>query len=141
MIAQFAGWVRFEWTDPFVWKRFASMLLISLLPAAACLALGQGVLALLVMAVGTWPFPLRLSVTESGVTCSWLFVRQTLAFSDLTSVRVMQDPRRWPLFRRTVLALGRRHGAHLLVFAKEQTLTELKHAIQHRQARGDLPTP
>jgi hypothetical protein len=103
---------------------------VAWLPGAVCLAFGQGLLALLVIAVGSWPLPYRLSVTSAGLTCRWLFVQQTTSFSEMTFVRVIQDPRRWALFRGRVLAIGRRGARDLLVFANEPTLRKLELAIR-----------
>jgi hypothetical protein len=112
------------------------MLVVALLPAAVCLALGYGLLALLAMAVGSWPFPFRLCLTQAGITCRWRFVQQTISYADVTFVRLIQDPRRWALFRGSVLALGRRGASDLLVFAKEPTLRKLELAIQQGRAQA-----
>ncbi|HKY35339.1 MAG TPA: hypothetical protein VJN18_05330 [Polyangiaceae bacterium] len=138
MTPALSAWVRFDWSDPFVRKRLVAMLLIALLPGGVCLAFGQGLLALLVMAIGTWPFPFRLSVEETGITCRWLFVKQTIAYSEVTFVRLIQDPRRWALFRGSVLALGRRGARDLLVFAREPALRKIELAVQQIPSKAFL---
>jgi hypothetical protein len=70
MTSSLSAWVRFDRGDPFVWKRLAGMLVVALLPAAVFLALGQGLLALLAMAIGLWPFPFRISLAEDGICSS-----------------------------------------------------------------------
>jgi hypothetical protein len=129
MTEALTAWVRFGWNEPFLWRRFATMLGLSLVPTTVCLALGQGVLGLLAMAIGLWPWPLRLRVGSSGLEFRWLFLRQVLPLARITSVRVTLDPRRSGLLRRNVLVLGRTGEADLLVFAPDSTLRKLEIAI------------
>jgi hypothetical protein len=73
-------------------------------------------------------------VAEDGITCRWLFVRQTISYSEVTFVRLTRDPRRWALVPGSVLALGRRGARDLLVFAKEPTLRKIELAIAQYRA-------
>jgi hypothetical protein len=119
------GWVRLGWREPFVWRRLIVGLALSVLPAAACLALRAGVLALLAIAVGSFPWPVRVSVSDRGVTLRWLFIRQTLPADELVRASVVKDARRWAWPRHQVLLLERRNKPHVLVFGREAVLMQL----------------
>jgi hypothetical protein len=132
----YAVWVGFGWTAPFLWKRFATMLALGVAPAAACVAMGYGVPGLLVMALGLWPFPWRLTISPRGLTCRWLFVRELIPFTQIATARLIKDPRRFTMFRRHVLALSRPTGRELLIFGKEATLVRVLHDIDQRRSQA-----
>jgi hypothetical protein len=99
--------------------------MLALVPFALCLALKAGFLALLALALGCYPWPVRVAVDQRGVSLRWLFVRETLPAEDLVRARLTEDPRRWAWPRRKVLVLDRRGTRPLLFFGPEATLAML----------------
>lgn len=135
MTEQPVGWVRLGWREPFVWRRLAVGLALSLLPAAACLALRAGVLALVALAIGSFPHPFRVSVNDRGVTLRWLFVRHTLPAEELLRASLVKDARRWAWPRAKVLVLERRAKPRVCLFGHEAVLKRLAHAAEQLCAR------
>lgn len=122
--------VSLQWREPFVLRRLAAGLLLSLLPFAVCLAFKAGVLALGVLAIGSYPWPVWVEVSDRGVSLRWLFVRQTLPSRDLVRASLIRDARRWAWPRRTVLVLERTGKPQLVLFGREATLLNLQQAAR-----------
>lgn len=138
-MAGYAAWVRFSWNEPFIWKRFALGFTLAALPAVVCFGQGWGIAGLLILAIGAWPFPPRVSVSSSGVVCRWLFVEQSVPLSHLTHARLEPDSRRGAFLRATVLSLGRHAKPALLVFAPRTTLQRLEHDLRSAAASAGVP--
>jgi hypothetical protein len=117
--------VSLGWREPFVWRRVAVGLALAMLPFAVCLALKAGFLAWLALALGCYPWPVRVAVDQRGVSLRWLFVRETLSAEDLVRARLTEDTRRWAWPRRKVLVLERRGTRPLLFFGPGATLASL----------------
>lgn len=138
-MASYAVWVRFSWNEPYVWKRFALGFTFAALPAIACFAQGWGLAGLLILSVGAWPIPPRVSVSSSGMVCRWLFVEQRVPLSHITDARLEPDPRRGAFPRSTVLSLGRHAKPPLLIFAPRTILQRLEHDVRTAAAVAGAP--
>lgn len=130
MTEQAIGWVRLEWREPFFWQRLALGWALTLLPAAACLAFRAGILALLAIAIGSFPWPVRASVSARGVALRWLLVRQAFPAEELVRISLAKDARRWAWPRGMVLSLERRGKRRVLLFAREAALVQLAQAAK-----------
>jgi hypothetical protein len=126
-------------TEPFLVKRLVLALTLALLAGGALLALEQGLLALVAMALAAWPLPLRVRVSTTSLHFRAGLLEQVLPLSEISSARVALDPRPWSLRRRLALLVRRRTGRPLLLFADLRSLVELEERI--RVGRGDHPTP
>lgn len=132
MTEQLVRSVRMSWREPFMWQRLALMVGSFTLLGGACLALHWGFVALLVLVLCAWPWPVRIRVDSVGVTLRWLMVRQTVPFARLSAVQVLRDERRWSWPRASWLKLER-HGEPLVwVLASEPVLARLAKAIAER---------
>jgi hypothetical protein len=118
------------WFEPFALKRTALGLALGVAPMALCLALGQGLMSLIALAVGCWPWPVRIGLDRHGLTLRWLLVEEAVAWSQLGVARLAPDPRRWAIGSREVLVIQRRDAAPLLVFGNPATLELLEQEIE-----------
>jgi hypothetical protein len=126
------------WFEPFALKRTILGLALGVAPMALCLTLGQGLISLLALVVGCWPWPVRIGLDRHGLTLRWLLVKEALAWSQLGAARLEPDPRRWVIGSRQVLTIERRGAAPLLVFGNPAALKLLEQAIA--RTRDDAKT-
>lgn len=75
--------VSLGWREPFVWRRLVVGVVVALVAFAVCLALKAGFLALFALALGCYPWPVRVAVDQRGVSLRWLFVREMLPAEDI----------------------------------------------------------
>lgn len=122
--------VSLSWREPFVWRRLAVGLTLSLVPCAVCLSFRAGFLALIALALGSYPWPVQVAVGDRGLSLRWLFVRETWLTEDFTRASLTTDPRRWAWPRRKVLRIERRAKRALVLFGGEATLTRLHQLAQ-----------
>ena len=120
--------VRMSWKDGFLWRRAALGLVVVLVPAGVCFALGHGLLGLILFAAAALPWRVHVAVSASGVTLRWLWIRQMVAATEVTSVELVEDPRRFAWPRRRVLVLERRSRPPVLVFGSPSVLDALARA-------------
>lgn len=139
MMASYPAWVRFRWNEAFLWKRFALSFTLAALPAIACFSQGWGIAGLLMMAIGVWPVPPRLSVDSGGLRCRWLVVEERIPLAHITHARVEPDARRAALSRPTVLSLGRHAKRDLLIVAPRSILQRLEHDLRSAAALAGAP--
>jgi hypothetical protein len=132
--AGYAVWVRFAWNESFIWKRFALGFTLAAVPAAACFSQGWGIAGLLMLALGAWPIPQRVSVDSSGLLCRWLIVEARVALYHITYARLGRDARVTALCRPTVLSLGRHAKRDLVIFAPRTILLRLEQELLSRAA-------
>jgi hypothetical protein len=138
-MASYPAWVRFRWNEAFLWKRVALSFTLAALPAIACFSQGWGIAGLLMMAIGAWPVPPRVSVDSRGLLCRWLVVEERVALSHITHARVEPDARRLALFRPTVLSLGRHAKQDLRIVAPRSILQRLERDLRSEAALAGAP--
>jgi hypothetical protein len=123
------GWVRLSWRERFFWKRLGANLVLALGPPAACFANGWAVPALLLFALGSWPWPLRVATSGQGLTLRWLLLEEHWPVSSIARLSLEQDARRWAWPRRKVLVVEGEHGRRLIVHGSESELSRLASAM------------
>jgi hypothetical protein len=110
--------------SPFFLKRLLFMLLVPLPISAALFVAGQGVPGLVVMLVGSWPFPFRCSADAGGLTISWLPVREHIRWEDIRLVALVEDPRPGVIGKRKpVLTIERKQHAPVTLRGRSEVLT------------------
>lgn len=129
MTSHFVVSVSLGWREPFFWRRIAAGLLLAFVPFAVCLAFKAGFLALAVLSLGSYPWPIQVVIDEGSVALSWLFVSQRFSASELIEARLTADTRRWSWPRRPVLLLERRGKRPVLFFGRKESLARLVQRI------------
>ena len=114
-----------DWREPFFWKSAVVTLGMVLVPVSLFLAQHHGVWGLGAFAIGAWPRRPRVTWTQTDFTLRWLFVEQTFSLSQVTSVRIVKDPRRAAFWRSNVLRVERSGAGQLLLFGGKPQLCEL----------------
>ncbi len=127
------GWINLGFSHSFAVKRLLVLLFVVLPLVGACVVAGRGLLALVVLAVGVWPFPFRFTLDERGLCVSWSFLREWIPWSQIVHAELGDDSRRWILGkRRPVLRILRRSAAPATLWGQSQALEELVSEITHR---------
>jgi hypothetical protein len=116
--------------SPFNRKRGLFFLLVPLPALALCLALGQGVLGLALMALGFWPFPFRASVERDGISVAWLHVSERIRWDEILAVELAEDRRRTVIGKRALaLFVERRDKPPVTLRGRATALSDLAAAI------------
>jgi len=118
------------------WKRALCFLAIPLPLLALGLHFRQGVLGLLLMPLGFWPFPFRCRLEADGVCVSWFIVSERLPWEEVMSVELRED-RRWGVIGRrgSFLSIERKGGSRMILRGKVPALTYLASEIGMRVQR------
>lgn len=132
MSTSIAAWVNQRFSARLVWKRALFIVCCGVVPAQVLWYHGQGILGLVAMTLVGFPLRYRLTLEAAGVVCGWSLVRETIPYSDITDARVVPDPRRWVIFGRPVLELGRPNGPPRLVFGNERKLSAFAAELRER---------
>lgn len=137
------GHINMGFSLRFATQRLLFIYIISLGPLAICLASGQGLLGLLLLAVALWPHRFTFSAEARGLRVSWLFLREWLLWSDIDHAELLPDPRKFVIgARKPVLRLSRRDGRLVTISAHATILERLAHDITHHSAMAQLsPSP
>lgn len=115
-----------RWSQRFVIKRLLAMTLLGVIPATLCASLGHGLWSLVILTIGVWPLPYRLTVARATVQISWLFVTERIGRDAIVDVRLEPDARRWIVSRRRMrLCIERRDAPSIFLDAKESSLSAL----------------
>jgi hypothetical protein len=118
-------------------KRLAFVGLVPLPLAAICFALGQGVLGVVLFALGLWPLPFRCTVGTQGIRIRWLAVSQLIPWADVAAVKMELDGRRWVLGARArVLAIRRHTRPTVTLRARSDVLAALMREISRLAPAG-----
>lgn len=112
--------------SPFNLKRGLFFVLFPLAALAVCVTLGQGVLALALMAIGFWPFPFRCRTDRGGLRVSWLVVDEYVRWDEILAAQLVED-RRWGIVARSAPALfiERRNKRRVILRGRTATLSRL----------------
>jgi hypothetical protein len=126
-------------TEAVVLKRL--VLAVALVPVAGWVFLvwGQGLLALLAMALVAWPLPLRATVSETGIRFRVGLIEQVVPLPAVSSAYVLRDPRPLAIWRRFALVVRRHNVRPLVVFSDHQSLVELQRQIVAALAPAEVP--
>ena len=127
-MTQRVAWVQVGWTDPLFWRWLLMRTVMTTLPALLCFHWGAGLLGLGALALGAFPWPVRLTVDSRGIMLTSFLVRARWAADTLERVTFEVDtrPRTWP--RRNVVVIERRGRPAVRVFGSAARLTELARA-------------
>jgi hypothetical protein len=103
-------------------------MVMTTLPALLCFRWHAGVLGLVALALGAYPWPVRLTLDSRGVTLSSFLVRARWGADTLERIAFEVDtrPRTWP--RRPVIVIERRGRAAVRVFGSAERLASLERA-------------
>lgn len=124
-----SGWINVGFSRSFVMKRLLQAI-VALAALGACVAVGQGVLGLVVLSISLWPLPFRLTLDERGLQVSWFVLEEWIPWAQMVRAEIENDSRRWVLGRRPqVLRIYRREGEPVTLWAQPATLERLRSAI------------
>jgi len=118
-------WVRLDWREPSVWKRYLVSATLATVPGLIGLALGAGIFSLALFALGALPWPARVGIDREGVQLRWWLLRERWPVADVARISVIDDPRRWAWPKRAVLVIERHRGRPAMVFGPKKALREL----------------
>jgi hypothetical protein len=130
-----------DWREPFFWKSAAVTLGLVLVPMSLFLAQHQGAWGLAVLVVAAWPRRPCVALTQTDFTLRWRFVEQTFSLSQITSARIVKDPRRAAFWRSNVLRVDRPGAGPLLLFGGKPQLRELARALSAHSRPEVAPPP
>jgi hypothetical protein len=123
-----------------VWKRALLFLLVPLPLLAVCMHFRQGVLGLLLLPLGFWPFPFRCHLEAGGIRVSWFVMSERLNWDAISRVELAEDRRPGVIGKRgSVLALERQDGSRMSLRGRAEVLAELMTQIEmhvRRDARA-----
>ena len=127
-MTQRVAWVQVGWTDPLFWRWFLVRMMMTTAPALLCFHWHAGLLGLGALALGAFPWPVRLTLDSRGITLASILVRTRWAAATLERITLGVDtrPRSWP--RRNVLVIERRGRPAVRVFGPAARLAELARA-------------
>jgi hypothetical protein len=133
-----SGWINLGFSRSFVMKRLLQAI-VALSAMGACVALEQGVLGFVVLAILVWPFPFRFTLDERGLQVSWFAFKEWIPWAEMVRAEIEDDSRRWVIGRRPeVLRIYRREEAPVTLLAERAALEKLGSAITARlAARGE----
>ncbi len=128
-----SGWINPGFSRSFAVKRLFVLAFVALPLMGACIAAGQGLLALVVMAVGLWPFPFRFTLDERGLCVSWFLLREWIPWAEMVHAELGGDARRWIVGKgRPVLRIFRRSAAPAVLRGQPVTLERIAADITRR---------
>jgi hypothetical protein len=105
-------------------------MVMTTLPALLCFHGRAGLLGLGALALGAFPWPVRLTLDSRGIALAAFLVRARWAADTLERITLEVDtrPRAWP--RRNVVVIERRGRPVVRVFGSAARLTELARAAR-----------
>ena len=92
------AWVQIAWTDTLFWRWFLMRMVMTTLPALLCFHWRAGLLGLGALALGAFPWPVRVTLDSRGITLTSLLMRARWAAETLERVALEVDTRlyAWP---------------------------------------------
>jgi len=127
-VTQPVAWVQLGLTEPLFWRWFLVRMVVTTLPALLCFRWQLGFLGLGTLALGAFPWPVRLTLDSRGITLSSFLVRARWGADTLERIALEVDtrPRTWP--RRHMLVIARPCRANVRVFGSAERLAGLERA-------------
>jgi hypothetical protein len=122
------AWVQIAWTDPLFWRWFLVRMVVTTLPALLCFHWRAGLLGLGALALGAFPWPVRITLDARGITLTSLLIRARWGAETLEWVALEVDTRLYAWPRRPVLLIQRRGRPVTRVFGSATRLAELAQA-------------
>ena len=125
---QRVAWVQLGLREPLFWRWFLVKMVVATLPALLCFRWHAGFLGLGALALGAFPWPVRLTLDSRGITLSSFLIRARWGADTLERIALEVDtrPRTWP--RRQMILIERRGHAGVRVFGSAEQLAGLERA-------------